>query len=66
MDEKRRQKRLEVARQIAIDAEQDAIKLDGRPFNGKEVAESMGEILAQVHALSNIVVSMLEEQENQK
>lgn len=58
-----RRRQLEVVGMIIDDAESDANKLDGRPFNGKEVAEIFGETLALIQALGKIVKSILEEME---
>jgi len=54
-------KRSEVLEIIAIDMKRDAEKIDGRPFNGKTVAEYFGNQGAAIAALANIVKSILEQ-----
>lgn len=58
-DEDRRKKVLE---QIAQDMQDDATNFDGKPFNGKNVAEYFGNQGAAIAALANIVKSLLPEQ----
>jgi hypothetical protein len=45
---------------IAKDMEDDAKNFDGRPFNGKTVAEYFGNQGAAITELSRIVMSILE------
>lgn len=52
-------KKIKVLEMIAKDMENDAIKFDGRPFNGKIVAEYCGNQGAAIAALANIVKSIL-------
>ena len=54
-------KRIEVLKQISEDVKNDAINFDGRPFNGKTVAEYFGNQGAAIDALAKIIKSMLEE-----
>ena len=56
-------KKSEVLESIARDMENDAREFDGRPFNGKTVAEYFGNQGAAIAALANIVKSILDEQE---
>lgn len=44
---------------IAKDMEKDAREFDGRPFNGKTVAEYFGNQGAAIAALANTIKSML-------
>jgi len=44
---------------IAKDMEDDARNFDGRPFNGKTVAEYFGNQGAAIAALANILKSIL-------
>lgn len=53
-------KKIKVLKLIADDMEKDAKKFDGRPFNGKTVAEYFGNQGAAIAALANVVQSMLE------
>ncbi len=54
----------EVLEMIAKDMKDDAANFDGRPFDGKTVAEYFGNQGAAIAALANIIKSMLEEKEN--
>lgn len=49
-----------VLEMIATDMKNDAKKFDGRPFNGKTVAEYLGNQGAAIAALANIVKSIVE------
>lgn len=51
----------EVASQVSKDCENDALTLDGLPFNGKTVAKRLGEIYAMVQALANGMVVVCEQ-----
>jgi len=53
--------RAEVLQRISQDMEDDAEKFDGRPFNGKTVAEYFGNHGAAIAALAKIMISMLKE-----
>lgn len=55
-------KRIKVLKMIATDMENDAKNFDGRPFNGKTVAEYFGNQVAAIKALADIVKSILEQQ----
>jgi hypothetical protein len=54
---------LEVVREIVADCERDAMKLDGRLFDARNVAEVFGETLAMVQALAKVVETLLPEGE---
>ena len=58
------QERIKVLRMIAADMKNDAKNFDGRPFNGKTIAEYFGNQGAAISALANIVKSILEQTEN--
>lgn len=53
-------KEIKILEMIAKDMEDDAANFDGRPFNGKTVAEYFGNQGAAIAALANVVKSMLE------
>ena len=57
-------KRIKVLEMIAEDMRKDAENFDGRPFNGKTVAEYFGNHGAAIAALANIVRSILEGNEH--
>ena len=48
-------RKIEVLKMIAEDAKNDAIYYEGRPFNGREVAEYFGKMGAMVATLANII-----------
>ncbi len=52
----------EVLGMIIEDMEKDAKSFDGRPFNGKTVAEYFGNQGAAIAALADILKSILEQQ----
>lgn len=54
-------KRIEVLEMIAEDVKNDAKNFDGRPFNGKTVAEYLAHQGAAIAALANIIKSTLEQ-----
>jgi hypothetical protein len=54
-------KRIEILKMIADDMKDDAKNFDGKPFNGKTVAEYFGNQGAAIAALANIIQSVLEE-----
>ena len=56
-------KEIEVLEMIMKDMKDDAIKFDGRPFNGKTVAEYFGNQGAAIASLANIVKLILEKNE---
>ena len=58
-------KRVRVLEIIAADMKNDAEDFDGRPFNGKTVAEYFGNQGAAISALANIMKSILEQTEKE-
>jgi len=54
-----------VLKLIAKDMENDAEEFDGKPFNGKTVAEYFGYQGAAIAALANIISSILENETKQ-
>lgn len=59
-------KEIEVLGMIAKDMKNDAANFDGLPFNGKTVAEYLGNLGAAIAALADIVKSTLEKPEFKK
>lgn len=55
-----------VTKQIIVDTEKDAARLEGRPFTGREVATVFGETLATVQALAKVTDFILTIMENQQ
>ena len=55
-------KKIEVLEMIAADMKNDAEQFDGRPFNGKVVAEYFGNHGAAIAALADIIKSVIEQQ----
>ena len=53
-------KKISVLKMIANDMEKDAKSFDGKPFNGKTVAEHFGYQGAAIAALANIIRKELE------
>lgn len=56
-------KRIKVCEMVAEDTKNDATNFDGKPFNGKTVAEYFGNHGAAIAALADIIKSMLEERQ---
>ena len=52
-------KRIKVLSMIAEDMKNDAKEFDGKPFNGKTVAEYFGNQGAAIATLSDIIKSIL-------
>jgi len=59
-------KKIEILESIARDMENDAKEFDGRPFNGKTVAEYFGNQGAAIAALANVVKSILDDPQQEK
>ena len=57
-----RAKKISICKMVAEDMKNDAAKFDGRPFNGKTVAEYFGNQGAAISALAKIIESILEEE----
>jgi hypothetical protein len=60
-DDMDNKKILEVLEMIMKDTQNDAKQFDGRPFNGRTVAEYFGNQGAAIAALANIIKSILTE-----
>jgi hypothetical protein len=60
MDTATRERVLGVLTMIVEDAETDARKLDGQPFNGSTVATNLGQMYASIQALAKIVKTDIE------
>ena len=58
-------KRVKVLKMISDDMKKDAKNFDGRPFNGRTVAEYFGHQGAAISALANIIRSILEEENDE-
>ena len=56
-------RRINILRMIAADMKNDAERFEGRSFNGKTVAEYLGNLGATVAALANIVRETEEDKE---
>ena len=54
-------KRIKVLEMMAKDMENDAKEFDGRPFNGRTVAEYFGNHGAAIASLASILKSVLEQ-----
>ncbi|MCP4493288.1 MAG: hypothetical protein GY820_39190 [Gammaproteobacteria bacterium] len=54
-------KTLQVLEMIATDMKNDAKAFDGKPFNGRTVAEYFGNQGAAIAALANIIKLLLED-----
>ena len=63
MDKEKRQKMIGVLKMVATDAEEDATEFDGKPFNGRTVAEYFGNHGAAIKALAEIMKEFLQEEE---
>lgn len=55
-------RRREVLRLIAEDAETDAKRLDGQPFNGLMVGSQFGNVFASIKSLAKIMETLLPEE----
>lgn len=54
-------KRIKLCEEIAKDMAEDAKNFDGKPFDGKTVAEYFGNHGAAIAELANLVKSIIEE-----
>lgn len=63
-EETPRQKMLKALEMIAEDQANDAREFDGKPFNGRTVAEYFGNHGAAIAALANIIKEMLNSETN--
>ena len=59
------EKTIKVLKMIAQDQKDDAEKFDGQPFNGKTVAEYLGNQGAAIAALANILKALIEGEPNE-
>ena len=59
MNQQKRDRVCEVLRAIAADMEADATAFDGRPFNGRTVAEYFGNHGAAIAALARAIEAIL-------
>ena len=57
--------KIKVVEMIAKDMENDAKEFEGRPFNGKTVAEYFGNQGAAIAELADIVKSILEDKKDE-
>lgn len=55
---------IKICEMVAEDCKQDAAGLDGKPFNGRTFAESLGEQLAMIAALANTLKEVVEDYNN--
>ncbi len=53
---------IEICEQVALDAKNDAIEFDGKPFTGKVVAEYFGNHGASIAALANVLKHIIQTQ----
>lgn len=59
-DQDKTKRKIEVLGMIAEDAREDAMILDGNPFNGRVVAGNFGKVYAAIEALATIMKSEIE------
>lgn len=62
---RKRMETTEILDMIAADMKNDAKDFDGRPFNGRTVAEYFGNQGAAIAALANIIKSVLVEKKEE-
>lgn len=58
---KTRQELLDICKMVSEDVESDAKGLDGKPFNGKTVAEQFGNNCAAIKALACVLQEVLQQ-----
>lgn len=61
MNEKKKLNMIKICEQVSQDVKNDARKFDGKPFNGRTMAEYMGNHGAAIKALSDILTELLKE-----
>lgn len=61
MNDERKNRAIKVLKMIEEDAENDATTFEGKPFNGKNVAEYLGNLGASIASLANILRELLGE-----
>ena len=54
-------RRIKILEMIAEDMKHDATHFDGKPFNGRTVAEYFGNQGAAISALANIIKTLISE-----
>lgn len=57
----RNRQRARICQNVIDDMEEDACSIDGKPFNGKTVAEQFGKNMAAIQALAKVCKAILEE-----
>ena len=57
----KRNKLIELCKQVAEDTKNDATNFDGQPFTGKTVAQYFGNHGAAIAALANVIVKILDD-----
>jgi hypothetical protein len=57
---------IEICQMVAADVKNDAANFDGKPFNGRTVAEYFGNHGAAIEALANVIKSILTNQNQSK
>jgi hypothetical protein len=57
--------KIKILNMVITDVKRDAEHFDGKPFNGKNVAEYFGNHGAAITAIAKILKSILDEKENQ-
>jgi len=60
-----KQRIIEAMRMVAEDTKNDARDFDGKPFNGKTMAEYMGNHGAAIDAVAKAIISILESKDTQ-
>jgi hypothetical protein len=61
MDTERKTNAVKMLRELKQDCFSDTRKRDAQPFTGRNVAEALGEICAQIDALATVLIAILEE-----
>ncbi len=62
MDKEKKKKIIEVMTMVAEDVKNDATNFDGKPFNGRTVAEYFGNHGAAIRAVAEAVKAILSEE----
>jgi len=64
MDKKKKEKIINLCKEIASDAEQDITEFEGKPFNGKTVSVLFGNQAAAISALANLIEAIVTDKED--
>lgn len=56
-----KEKLIKICEEVGLDVENDARQFDGKPFNGKTVAEYLGNHGAAIKALADILKEIIKE-----